>query len=157
MHLKETPLRGEDGSPKGAAAFDMTRDEVFHQVREAFVEALGVDDDEVTPESRIFDDLGAESLDLLEIVFLLERGFDIKIPPGGLKEASQQGIDPSEYEVDGVLTEKALGKLREMMPEVDPAEIVEGLTANDIPRLFRVETFVNIVIGLVEEKGVAVG
>ncbi len=135
----------------------MTKDEVFHQVRNAFMEALGVDDDEVVPEARIFEDLGAESLDLLEIVFLLERAFDIKIPRGGLKEASQQGIDPSDYEVDGILTEKALDKLRELMPEVDPSEITHGLTANDIPRLFRVQSFLNIVVGLLEEKGTTVG
>ena len=62
----------------------MTQDEIFEKVREAFVELLGVDDDEVLPESKIFDDLGAESLDLLEIVYLLEHEFDIKIPRDGL-------------------------------------------------------------------------
>ena len=93
----------------------MTEEEVFEKVRDAFVEALGVEEDEVEPEARIFDDLGAESLDLLEIVFLLERSFDIKIPRGGVKEATQAGIDPSEYEVDGVLTELALEKLRESL------------------------------------------
>lgn len=134
----------------------MTEEEVFEKVRDAFVEALGVEEDEVEPEARIFDDLGAESLDLLEIVFLLERGFDIKIPRGGVKEATQAGIDPSEYEVDGVLTELALEKLREHMPEVDPDEITPGLTSNDIPRLFRVQTFVNIVVHQLAEKGTPV-
>mgnify|MGYP002630040978 CR=1 FL=1 len=131
----------------------LTRKAVFERVRDAFVEALGVDEDEVEPTARIFDDLGAESLDLLEIVFLLERGFDIKIPRGGVKEASQAGIDPSDYEVDGVLTDLALEKLRELMPEVEPEEIVPGLTANDIPRLFRVQSFVNIVLHQLAEKG----
>lgn len=135
----------------------MTHEEVVSKVQAAFVEALGVDDDDVTPESKIFDDLGAESLDLLEIVFLLERAFDIKIPRGGVKEASQAGVDPTQYEVDGKLTELALEKLRELMPEVDPSEIKPGLASNDIPRLFRVQTFVNIVTRLLEEKGVTVG
>jgi acyl carrier protein len=134
----------------------MTRDAIAQKVQAAFVEALGVDEDEVTLEAKVFDDLGAESLDLLEIVFLLERGFDIKIPRGGVKEASQAGIDPSQYEVDGKLTELALEKLRELMPEVEASEIKSGLGANDIPRLFRVQTFVNIVARLLEEKGVEV-
>jgi|JI10StandDraft_1071094.scaffolds.fasta_scaffold84120_3 acyl carrier protein len=134
----------------------MTRAAVFLKVQAAFAEALDLDTDEVTSEARIFDDLGAESLDLLEIVFLLERAFDIKIPRGGVQEASQQGLDPSEYEVNGVLTQKALDKLAEVMPEVGADEFKPGLTANEIPRLFRVETFVNIVIRLLEEKGVAV-
>ncbi|MCB9549374.1 MAG: acyl carrier protein [Myxococcales bacterium] len=130
-------------------------DEIFKKVQAAFIEALDLDEDEVTAEARIFDDLGAESLDLLEIVFLLERAFDIKIPRGGIQEASQEGLDPAEYEVDGVLTEKALEKLKELMPEVDPDEFTPGLTANEIPRLFRVQTFANIVARLLEEKGAA--
>lgn len=129
--------------------------DIFEKVQSAFIEALGVDDDEVTPEARIFDDLGAESLDLLEIVFLLERAFDIKIPRGGLQEASAQGIDPEDYEVDGVLTELALAKLREHMPEVPAEELAPGLTANEIPRLFRVQTFVHIVERLLAEKASA--
>jgi acyl carrier protein len=135
----------------------MSNEDVVEKVVGAFVEALGLDEEDVTLESKIFDDLGAESLDLLEIVFLLERAFDIKIPRGGVKEASQAGVDPSQYEVDGKLTELALEKLRELMPEVGPGEIKTGLTSNDIPRLFRVQTFVNIVVRLLAEKGVAVG
>lgn len=135
----------------------MTQDEVFEKVRDAFCEALDLDEDEVTADAKIFDDLGAESLDLLEIVFLLERAFDIKIPRGGVQEATQEGLDPTEYEVDGVLTQKALDKLAEVMPEVPAAELKLGLTANDIPRLFRVQTFQNIVVQLLAEKGTPVG
>ena len=134
----------------------MTSHDIFEKVRDAFMEALGLDEDEVEANSRVFEDLGAESLDLLEIVFLLEHGFDIKIPRDGIKEASKENINPDDYEQDGVLTPLALEKLRELMPEVPSDEIVEGLTTNDIPRLFRVQTFVNIVQRLVEEKGVTV-
>lgn len=133
----------------------MTDSEIFDKVRDAFVEALGLDDDEVTPEASIFDDLGAESLDLLEIVFLLERAFDIKIPRAGVETASKEGIDPTDYEVDGVLTELALTKLKELMPEVPAEEFKLGLTSNDIPRLFRVQSFVNLVVGLLAEKAKA--
>lgn len=131
----------------------MTQDQVFNKVRDAFVEALGVDDDEVEPGSTIFEDLGAESLDLLEIVFLLERAFDIKIPRDGIKEASKEGIDPTDYEVDGVLTPLALEKLRELMPEVPASEFEPGLKGSELPRVFRVQTFVNMVSRLLEDKG----
>ena len=130
----------------------MTQEQIFEKVRDAFVEALGLEDDEVTPESTVFEDLGAESLDLLEIVFLLEHGFDIKIPRDGIREASKENINPDDYEVDGVLTELALKQLAEIMPEVPAEEFVVGMTANDIPRLFRVQTFVNIVERLLEDK-----
>ena len=135
-----------------SAENNMTQDEILEKVREAFVEALGVDDDEVLPESKIFDDLGAESLDLLEIVYLLEHEFDIKIPRDGIAEQSKADIDATDYEVDGVLTELALDKLRELMPEVPPEELTPGLLSADIPKLFRVQTFVNIVSRLLTEK-----
>lgn len=135
-----------------SAENNMTQDEIFEKVREAFVEALGVDDDEVLPDSKIFDDLGAESLDLLEIVYLLEHEFDIKIPRDGIAEQSKADIDATDYEVDGVLTKLALDKLRELMPEVPPEELTPGLLSADIPKLFRVQTFVNIVSRLLTEK-----
>ena len=130
----------------------MTQQDIFEKVRDAFVEALGVDDDEVLPESKIFDDLGAESLDLLEIVYLLEHEFDIKIPRDGIAEQSKAEIDATDYEVDGVLTQLALDKLRELMPEVPAEELTPGLLSADIPKLFRVQTFVNIVTRLLAEK-----
>ena len=133
----------------------MTRDEVFEKVREAFVEALGVDDDEVEPEARIFDDLGAESLDLLEIVFLLERAFDIKIPRGGVEKAARDGIiDGEPYEIDGVLTARGLDALRQAMPEVPPEEFREGLKTAEVPTLFRVATFYRLVLHLMAEAEV---
>jgi acyl carrier protein len=130
----------------------MTQHEIFEKVKEAFMEALGVDDDEVQPESKIFDDLGAESLDLLEIVYLLEHEFEIKIPRDGIAEQSKADIEPTDYEVDGVLTALALEKLRELMPEVPKDELKPGLLSADIPKLFRVQTFVHIVERLLGEK-----
>ena len=58
----------------------MSRDEVFQQVQEVLVEALGVDDEEVKTDATLMGDLGAESIDFLDIVFRLEKVFEIKIP-----------------------------------------------------------------------------
>ena len=89
---------------------------------------------------------------LLDIVYRLERAFGIKIPRGNIEAEARQATE-GEYEVDGVLTELALRKLSEVMPEVAPEEIKPGLTVKDIARLFLVETFYNLVIKLLEEKG----
>ncbi len=126
--------------------------EVFEKVRDCFVEALGVEPEEVHMKAKVIDDLGAESLDLLDIVYRLERVFGIKIPRGNIEAQARQATE-GEYEVDGKLTEVALQKLREVMPEVDPSDIKPGLTVKDIPRLFLVETFYNLVMKLLEEKG----
>lgn len=141
--------------PHAGIAFPLappaTGDAVFEKVQECFVEALGVEPEEVTLHAKVIDDLGAESLDFLDIAYRLEQTFKIKIPRGEIKSKSQEGLDPEQWEADGVLTEMALDKLREAMPEVDPSEIQPGLAAKDIPQLFTVATFYNIVIKLVSE------
>ena len=132
---------------------------IYEKVKESVVEALGVDDDEVTPEAVLFDDLGAESLDLLDIVFRLEKEFSIKIPRGGIQADALAGegetLKEEDLVVDGVLTPLGIEKLKVSMPEVDPSRITEGFRVDDIATLFTVQTFVNITKKLLEEKGTA--
>jgi len=127
--------------------------EVWDKVVYCFAEALGLDDDEVTWDAKVIDDLGAESLDLLDIVFRLERTFDIKIPRGGIDENARLNTSiENPFEVDGVLTQRGLDGLAEAMPEVPAEELQLGLKAADIPLLFRVATFYRIVVGLMDAK-----
>lgn len=127
--------------------------QIMDKVRACFADALGLDLEEVLPESRVIGDLGAESLDFLDIAFRLERAFDIRIPRGGVEAASKEGMaDGETYEVNGVLTEAALKRLAEHMPEVPAAEFKAGLKVSEVATLFRVATFYNIVIKLQEEK-----
>ena len=132
---------------------------IYEKVKESVVEALGVDDDEVTPDAVLFDDLGAESLDLLDIVFRLEKEFSIKIPRGGIQADALSGegenLKEEDLVADGVLTPLGIEKLKIAMPEVDPSRITEGFRVDDIATLFTVQTFVNITQKLLEEKGTA--
>ena len=134
----------------------MEEKEIYEKVKESVVEALGVDEEEVTPTAVLFDDLGAESLDLLDIVFRLEKEFGIKIPRGGIQaetmSAEGENLKEEDLMVDGVLTPLGIQKLKEAMSEVDPSRITEGFRADDIPTLFTVQTFVNIVKKLLEDK-----
>jgi acyl carrier protein len=125
----------------------------YEKVQHAIAEALGLDDDEVELDARLIDDLGAESLDFLDIVFRLERAFDIKIPRGGVESQAREGLEEGVvYEEDGVLTALGLKKLASAMPEVPAGEFREGLKTAEIPTLFRVATFYRIVATLLEEK-----
>lgn len=128
--------------------------EIYEKVKEAIVEALGVESEEVEPNSALFDDLGAESLDLLDIVFRLEKTFGIKIPRGGIQQdvLVAEGIKEEDVVVDGALTALGAEKLRERMSEVDKEKIHEGFRTDDIPTLFTVQTFVNIVKYQLENK-----
>ena len=125
--------------------------DVWAKVQDAFAVALGLEEDEVVPEARLIEDLGAESLDFLDIVFRLERTFDIKIPRGGVETSARDEMDDT-YEIEGVLTPEGLAQLAKHMPEVPSDEFREGLRVSEIPELFRVATFYNIVAHLIEMK-----
>jgi len=134
----------------------MDENTIFEKVKASVVDALGIDEEEVKPGSVLFDDLGAESLDLLDIVFRLEKEFGIKIPRGGIQadalSAEGENLKEEDLVVDGVLTPLGIEKLKQSMPEVDPVRITAGFRADDIPTLFTVQTFVNIVNKLLAEK-----
>ena len=126
-------------------------DAVYARVVEEFCEALGLDEDEVEPDSQVIEDLGAESLDFLDIAFRLERAFGVKVPRGELQR-SAEATAGEEFEVEGKLTAAGAVALREAMPEVDPGDISEGFLVRNIPRLFTVKTFHNMVMKLLAEK-----
>ena len=127
---------------------------IFRKVQDCFCEALELDDFEVTWDAKIFDDLGAESLDLLDVVFRLERSFDIQIPRGGI-EAEARITQDGPGEIDGRLTEAGVRRLQATMPEVPAAEFVVGMKVSELPSVFRVGSFYNLVISLLATKQVA--
>ena len=131
---------------------DDVQKDIWEKVSIAFQEALGLDEDEVEFDMTIIADLDAESLDLLDITFQLERSFDISIPRGGIQKTAQEGTDNDGLNEDGTLTENALERLSEAMPEVPKENFVVGLKPNDIPNLFVVGTFYNLVVRLLNEK-----
>src|SRR5215218_6713366 len=96
----------------------MSQDEIFEKVKATLVEALNADDDAVTQQARLQADLGAESIDFLDIVFRLEREFGIRIPRGELFPESVFQGDP-DFVRDGRVTEQGMGELRSRMPYAD--------------------------------------
>ena len=125
---------------------------IWSKVQEAFAEALGFDEDEIEFTSKIIEELEAESLDFLDIAFRLERAFDVKIPRGGIEKAAREGIDGDGLNPDGTLTSESLEKLSEAMPEVPAEEFRLGLKPNEVPNLFRVGTFYNLIVSLLAAK-----
>ncbi|MBS3734958.1 MAG: acyl carrier protein [Phycisphaerae bacterium] len=121
----------------------MSDAEVFEKVQETLVEALGVDDDEVTPEATLTGDLGAESIDFLDIVFRLEKAFDIKIPRGEL--FPENILNNPEFAQDGKLTDKGLAELKQRMPHADFSDFEQDPDINKMGELFKVQTIVNYI------------
>ena len=120
-----------------------TTDEIFNKVRDTLVDALGVDDDEVTPEATLVGDLGAESIDFLDIVFRLEKNFSIKIPRGELFPESL-AADQTLVK-DGVVTQQGIAELRSRMPHADVDKFARNPKVENIQELFTVQMIVKFL------------
>ena len=116
----------------------LTQDEIYSKVSETLVEALNVDEDQITPAATLQGDLGAESIDFLDIVFRLEREFGIKIPRGELFPESIFQGDP-EFVQDGKLTPKGLTELKERMPFADLSKFEQNPDFEGLRDLFTVD------------------
>jgi acyl carrier protein len=120
-----------------------TQEEIFSKVQTALVDALGVDEDEVTPEATLVGDLGAESIDFLDIVFRLEKAFDIKIPRGEL--FPEDILTSSEYVKNGKLTPEGLAQLKTRMPFADLSVFEKNPAVQDFGSMLTVSDMVRYV------------
>ncbi len=121
----------------------MSRDEIFKKVQEVLVDALGVDEEEVTPTAVIRDDLGAESIDFLDIMFRLEKAFGIKIPRGEMMPENLSA-DPNLVK-DGMVTPAGIAELKAKMPHSDFSTFEKDPKLDSMSKLFTVDAIVNYV------------
>lgn len=121
----------------------MTRDEIFEKVREVLVDALGVDDDEVTGDARLTKDLGAESIDFLDISFKLEQEFDFKIGQGEL--FPDNAASNPDMIKDGRLTPEGMAAIKEKLPHVDFTRLESDPQVSRIAETFTVDALVSFV------------
>ena len=128
-----------------------TKAEVFSKVQSALVDALGVDEDEVTPTARLVGDLGAESIDFLDIVFRLEKAFDIKIPRGEL--FPEDILTSAQYVQNGRLTAEGLEQLKARMPFADLTQFAANPVVQDFGNLLTVQDMCRYVESKLAAKG----
>jgi len=122
----------------------MSREDIFTEVQEVLVDALGLDDDEVTSEATLMSDLGAESIDFLDIVFRLEKSFGIKMPREELFPAENLMSNP-DFVSNGKLTEAGMAEFKVKMPHTDLTSFEVDPDVNKIGDLFTVDAVVNFV------------
>ncbi len=125
----------------------MTQDEVFAKVKEVLTGALAVDDEEVTPTASLKDDLGAESIDFLDIQFQLEKTFGIKVPKDELNP--QNIFSNPELVTNGKVTEKGLAELKARMPYLDLSTFEKDPDVGKFLSTFTVDTLVKYVMSKV--------
>lgn len=122
----------------------MTREQISQEIQEILVDALGVDDDEVTGKATLMSDLGAESIDFLDIVFRLEKSFEIKIPREELFPSDGLMNNP-DLVSDGKFSEKGLEELKSRMPHANLGDFESNPEVNRLGDLFTVEAIVNFI------------
>lgn len=131
----------------------MAQEDISSAVRTAVVDALGVDDDEVTPEATLLGDLGAESIDLLDILFRLERKLGVKIQAADLAAHVQGGIPDEEFgDESGIVTAKGMAQLKKVMPQIDENALAGKLEAEKVMSLFTVKNLEDMVAERVAAK-----
>ena len=118
------------------------RSEIYTEVQEILVDALGVDDDEAVPEATLRGDLGAESIDFLDIHFRLEKRFGIPIPREELFPTSLTA-DSRDFVRDGLVTEAGISALRSRLPHADVDAFAADPKVENLPDLFTVQMIVN--------------
>ena len=129
-------------------AMAMTRDEIYSKVQGVLEDALGVDAEEVTPQASLRSDLGAESIDFLDITFRLEKAFTtdptkpFKIPRGDL---FPENLDDPKFVQNGKLTDAGLTEVRRRLPHADLATLEQSRDLSLIPDLFAVQDIVDYV------------
>jgi acyl carrier protein len=128
-----------------------TQEEIYRKVSATLVEALNVDEEELRPEATLQGDLGAESIDFLDIVFRLEREFGIKIPRGELFPESIFQGDP-EFVHNGKVTDKGLAELRARMPFADLKQFEKNPDLSQIGDLFTVDLITRYIRGKLDGK-----
>jgi len=125
-----------------------SREEIDSAVKEAVTEALALDEDEVTPEATLMDELGAESIDLLDILFRIEKSVGVKIQASDLGDHIQGGIPEEEFgDENDVITSKGLEQLKKVMPQIDVAELEGNLKAEEVISHFTVQNLSDMVAG----------
>src|SRR5882724_1606629 len=128
---------------------NITKDEimaVFPKVAQTMADALATEPEKVKLEASLIDDLGAESIDFLDIIFRLERGFKVKIPRGKIVEQARGALSAAEFESGGVVSEAGVTRLKSFLSEVPPDRFPSPLKVAEIPKLFTTETFCKMVI-----------
>ena len=130
----------------------MNIDSIYPKVRDIIADVLVLDQDQVALTSRLIADLGAESIDFLDLVFQLEKEFAIKIPRGQLEKNARGDLAEEEFEKNGVLTPQGLTALKNYLSEVPADHFKTNMKVNEIPMLFTVETFCKLVVSALHEK-----
>ena len=126
----------------------MSRDEIFEAVKEVLEEALGVDEEDITPEATLTGDLEAESIDFLDIVFRLEKRFSSPDLPFKIEQGElfpENLMENEQWVRDGKFTDDGLDMIKQRMPHLDIEVLEQNREVDKVSELFTVQSIVDFV------------
>jgi acyl carrier protein len=123
----------------------MTETEVLEKLLPLIREVTGARADQVTMASNLMADLGAESIDLLDLSFLIEETFGIALEADEFERQASGQTPGGQYERDGCLTPAAIEELKKALPEVPPEQFRPGLKKIEVPSVLNVAVFVHLI------------
>lgn len=127
------------------------RQSTLDRIRKCLAEVLAIEPETIAAQSRLVDDLGADSLDLVELMYLMEQEFNLRLSKKDMSLSAQLGIPEEQIHENEMLTPKALGLLRQRFPHaVD--QLVEGTTRNQLASLLTVDEIVKVIEERLHEK-----
>ena len=118
-------------------------DEVFSKIQQVLSGALGVDKEEIRPEASLVRDLGAESIDFIDIIFRLEKSFDIKIPSGELFPGNI--LNDEQFVKEGRVTPAGLQELKAKVPYLDIESFSRDPQVSRLADFFTVRMVMNYI------------
>ena len=129
------------------ASIAETNTELYEKVRDCVAEALALDLDEISTESTLLDELGAESIDLLDILFRIHRATGVKIQSDELASYVQGGIPDEEFgdEDADIITPKGMEQLKKVMPQIAEKDLDGKLSPEDVMSHFTVANLTELV------------
>lgn len=129
-------------------------EDVFEQVKDCLVDSCGVDTQEIELDKTLMDDLGIDSIDLIDLVYTLEKHYTISIEIGEFAKTVAKELGDVPFEKDNVITDGGLELLKEWIGESQHKNIQKGLTVQQLPFLFTVRSICILVLKKLADKNV---
>lgn len=127
-------------------------EEIIEQIKRIIQQSCGIDPEVMQASSTIFDELSIDSIDMVDILFQLERHYDIELKISEIEQQSKLEMGDEPFEVNQVITSKGLEVLRRRMPEIDPDKLTEGLTMFEVIKLINIQSLANMVAHQLAKK-----
>lgn len=126
--------------------------EILKSVQEVIHQSSGVALETIQPDATLFDDLAIDSIDMVDILFNLERKYGIELKISEIEQFSKAELGDEPFEIDQIITEKGLEVLKLNLPDLNATKLVHGITINDIIRLITVKTLAHLVQVQIDKK-----